>query len=175
MMTRSQPTDTVAARAGHPRPGTGARPVVFALACAWLAALPCLAKEELYRWVDDTGTTVYSQRPPPGTTPATAIKVDPGPPPAQVEQAAERLRSQGQQDADKGDQQKRAAEPADKKAAEQARRQANCAAARKNAETLETHGQGRLRMADGKIGYLSKDELTSQKAEAQKQIAEYCK
>ncbi|WP_295442190.1 DUF4124 domain-containing protein [uncultured Thiodictyon sp.] len=170
MIERSQPTDTT-----RPRPGTRTRTLAFALACAWLAATPCQAKGELYRWVDESGTTVYSQRPPPGTTPAKPIKLDPPPPAAQVEQADERLRGQAERDADQRAQQARDAAEERQKAADQVARQAACAAARRNLEAFEKHGNERLQTAEGKIVTFSKDELASQKAEAQKQIKEYCK
>ncbi|WP_295391879.1 DUF4124 domain-containing protein [uncultured Thiodictyon sp.] len=156
MIARSQPTDT----AGRPRPNRRARTLAYTLAaCTCLAAPPYLAGAQLYRWVDETGTTVYSQRPPPGTT-AKTIKLDRAPP--TVEPATDQAAAA----ADRQEQQTRTAEQT---------RQANCAAARKNLETLDKHGNEPIRTADGKIGVLAPDELAKLKAQAQQQIEANCK
>jgi len=167
MNQRSQPTDSTVGRL--------VLLLAPALAGAWLACTPSRTMAELYRWVDETGTTVYSQLPPPGTTPAATIKPDAGPKPEQGTAARERLRDQVAEDFDQRDQQARDAEAAGKQAAEQAARQTNCEAARKNLETLKNHGGGRLRTPDGKTGFLSKDDLAAQQAQARRQIEDNCR
>jgi len=167
MNQRSQPTDI---RVSHL-----ARLLAPALAGAWLACTPSRTLAQLYRWVDETGTTVYSQLPPPGTTPAATVKPDTGPKPDQGAAAMEQLRDQVEENFDKRDQQARDAEAAGKKAAEQAARQTNCEAARKNLETLKNHGGARLQTPDGKTGFLSKDDLAAQQTQARKQIEDNCR
>jgi hypothetical protein len=167
MNQRSQPTDSTDRRL--------ALLLAPALAGAWLACTPARTLAQLYRWVDETGTTVYSQLPPPGSTPAATIKPDAGPKPDQGAAAMEQLRDQVAEDFDHRDQQARDAQAAGKHAAEQAARQTNCEAARKNLETLKNHGGGRLRTPDGKTGFLSKDDLAAQQAQAHKQIEDNCR
>ena len=174
MKQRSQP----ARPTGSTRTGVSgrlARAPLLPAAALWLACAPAAPATDLYRWVDETGTTVYSQLPPPAPTPATRIKPHAGPQGTTGQQAVERLRGAVEQDFDQRDQQARDAAAASEKAAEQAARQRNCEAARKNLETLKTHGGGRLRTADGKSGFLSKDDLANQEEQARKQIEDHCR
>jgi len=150
-------------------------PLLAAAAGLWLACAPAAGARELYRWVDETGTTVYSQLPPPTGTPATRVEPRAGPQDATVQEALERLRGELEQDFDQRDQQARDAAAASKRAAEQATRQSNCEAARKNLETLKTHGGGRLRTTDGKSGFRSKDELANLQAQTLRQIEDHCR
>lgn len=153
---------------------TRVREPAVLLAGLVLSGLAPPGAAELYRWVDETGTTVYSQAPPPpGTTSATAI-APPKPPPTAVQPSAEQLRSTVEQDFDRREEQARQAEETAKKAAEQATRQANCNAARTNLETLESHGRGRIRTPDGRDRFLSRDELATFQEEARKQIRDNC-
>jgi len=147
-----------------------------------------LAQAEIYRWVDESGQTVYSQRPPP-TGNATQVRPAPGPSADERERARARARAQVEQDLDRqedsarqagGEPAKAGAAPATgaedpAKAAEaQARKVANCEAARKNLDTLQNHGKGRIKTPDGKVGYLSKDQLAAQIDEARAQIDANC-
>ena len=140
----------------------------------WLAGLPARVGAELYRWVDETGTTVYSQRPPPAATPTTPIKPNAPPPAQEVQRANQRLRSQVEKEFDQREQQAREAAKAAKEAPNQAARRANCEAARKNLETLGRSGLGILETPDGKYLTLSPDQLAAQKALALSQIKENC-
>lgn len=127
----------------------------------------------MYRWVDETGTTVYSQQRPSGAA-VTTIKPDPAPSAEQSQQALDRLRGQVEQGVDKRDDQTRTTEEGEKNAAEQAARKANCEAARQNLDTLQNRGRGRLRTPDGKTTYLSKDDLAKHIDEARQQIKDNC-
>ncbi len=151
----------------------------LALALAAGASAPP-ARAEAYRWVDESGVTVYSQRPPPAVD---STQVRPAPQPSLDERRAaqERTRTQAEQDFDRredsaqatGDPAQASADAA-KEAQIKAAKAANCEAARKNLETLEKHGKGRLRTPDGKQVYLSKDELAGKKDEARAQIDTNC-
>ena len=129
---------------------------------------------ELYRWVDETGTTVYSQVPPPGAIPATKIRPDraPGPPPAQP--TTDPRRAPPEPAVDAREEQTRQREAAAKQAAEQATRRANCDAARANLRTLREHGGARIRTPDGEARFLSRDELERMQGEAAQQIEDNC-
>lgn len=129
---------------------------------------------EIYRWVDESGTTVYAQQPPPGVT-ATPIKPDPTPGADTTGQAVEQLRGRVEQDIDKREDQALKAEAAAKQAAEETARKTNCDAARKNLNTLQTRGKGRLRTPDGKSGFLSRDELAKEFDKTREQIKINCK
>ncbi len=139
-----------------------------------LAAFSSQSVGEMYRWVDESGTTVYAQQPPPGIT-ATPIKPDPTPRADTTGQAVEQLRGLVEQDIDKREDQSLKAEEAAKQATEQAARKTNCDAARKNLDTLENHGRGRLRTPDGKSKFFSKEELAKEFDKAREQIKANCR
>jgi hypothetical protein len=128
----------------------------------------------MYRWVDETGTTVYSQLPPPKGT-AVTLKPDPGPSAEEVERASANTRRLIEQDLDKREDQARAAAETAKRTAAQATLQQNCEAARKNLETLQNLGRGRLRTPDGTSHYYTDDELARLMDEARAQIKANCK
>ncbi|WP_295577602.1 DUF4124 domain-containing protein [uncultured Lamprocystis sp.] len=146
----------------------------LAVAGIGLAAFSSQSLGEMYRWVDESGTTVYAQQPPPGIQ-ATPIKPHPAPGADTTGQAAEQLRGRVEQDIDKREDQALKAEAAAKQAAEETARKTNCDAARKNLNTLQTRGKGRLRTPDGKSGYLSRDELAKEFDKAREQIKINCK
>jgi hypothetical protein len=187
---------------GPARPGAGSVPAVrpirdkgiapgIALAVAVALAIGSvapLAQAEIYRWVDEAGETVYSQLPPPAGN-ADKVRPAPGPSRDEREQARARTRAQVEQDFDRqedsakqagGESAKAGPAPATgsedpAKAAEaQAKKTANCEVARKNLDTLQNHGKGRIKTPDGKVGFLSKDQLAAQIAEARAQIGTNC-
>lgn len=128
----------------------------------------------MYRWVDETGATVYSQQPPPQGA-ATQIRPDPAPSAQEAARARERVNTVIESDFDKRDEAARQAEEARKGAEEQAKRSANCKAARGNLETIQNLGARRLRTPDGEYRYLSDAERDKLAAEARTQIEENCK
>lgn len=141
-------------------------------------ALVCPVQAELYRYVDSEGTTVYSQTPPPSGG-ATVVHTDRGPSDAERAQARDRLRGMVESDFDRKEDAAQTAEKSGKdakaQAQDQAQKDANCKTARTNLTTLQEHGKGRLKMPDGKTGFLSKDQLAARIAEAQGQIKANCK
>jgi hypothetical protein len=141
------------------------------------------AAAELYRWVDETGATVYSQGRPSGEVRATVIETPkPGPAAGQSHPAAKgRDRAAIEREFDQREEQKRLAEVARKeaeaaaaKAKAQANRELTCENSRKNLETLQDHGRGRLRMPDGTLRFLSRDELATMQKETQDLIRDNC-
>jgi hypothetical protein len=166
------------ARATHMHPRADAAPLILTLALALsgagLVGRPPPAQGEMYRWVDETGTTVYSQSPPPGT-PATAIKPDPPPNPTEVSRAAERTRVLIEQDINRREDLAHAAEAAAKKAAEQTAAKSACNDARKNLEILQKGSYLPVRTPDGKTQFLTPDDLAKRIAEANAAIKANCK
>lgn len=128
---------------------------------------------EMYRWVDDDGTTVYSQRPPPDRS-ANAIAPPPPPNEADVQRAQARLREQTTRDFDAREAAKQQAEEHAKTDQEQAIRASNCATARNNLRTIQTLGARRLKTADGIYRRLSEEERAERAAQMQKAIEENC-
>jgi hypothetical protein len=125
---------------------------------------------EVYKWQDDRGETHYSQTPPPGVP---ASKLQPhatpnhaGQPDPRLKKSLEAFDKRHQQDQEAA--QKRAA------AAQQAElKTQNCTRARTNLQTLQGHGQIKLKEGDG-YRMLPEGERQAKIAEAQKQIDEFC-
>ena len=140
------------------------------LAAAWMSAM---AAAPLYRWTDENGVTVYSQQPPPGTE-ATRLTPAPGPSAEESQRAEERLRSLVEQDLDKREEAKRQEQESQEQAELQARRRANCEAARQNLATLESPQIDRVRTAAGEIQALSDETRALYLEEARKMIQENC-
>jgi hypothetical protein len=131
------------------------------------------ARAELYRWTDADGVTVYSERPPPGAE-AIRMKPDPGPSAEESQRAEERIRSLMEQDFDRREDEKRAAEESAKATAEAETRRANCEAAQANLATLENLGARRLRLPNGESRTLSDDERERYLAETRERIQKNC-
>lgn len=141
---------------------------------ALAAVSVCLpAGAGMYRWVDEDGVTVYSQTPPP-TAPALRMQKQPGPSPQEQEAARERLRTGLEQSMDAREERKRAEQEQAKLAEERAVQEQNCAAARKNFETMQNLGTRMVRMPDGNVVRLSEQQVEDQKGKAQRQIEKYC-
>jgi hypothetical protein len=166
-----------------PRPGVGTMNASPAAPAARLALLvlavavvvpsrPALA--EVYRWVDEEGVTVFSQRPPPVGA-ATQVRTPAGPSEAERQAAQARLRGLAETSVDRRDDRGNKDDKAAKEKQVQAKKDADCDAARKNLDTLINHGKGRIKKPDGTFGYLGKDELAGQIEAAKAQIAANCK
>ena len=162
-----------------PRPSRG-RPIpsrlLFAvgLVAAWMGAgMGTGAASPLYRWTDENGVTVYSRLPPPGTE-ATRLTPDSGPSPEESERAEQRIRSLVEQDYDRREEAKRQQQESGEQAERQARRRANCEAARRNQATLEDARVGRVRTAEGELQALSDDVRERYLEETRKVIQENC-
>jgi hypothetical protein len=129
-----------------PEPPRG-RAAVFALVL--LAATPALAAT--YRWVDESGSVVYSQSPPPDGRSATAVPPPP-PPPEDPGAARQRLdeRLKAADDARKAQADQRQKD-AEAKARESDKRK-NCDAARSNLEVIQNRPpQSRFQGPDGEV------------------------
>ena len=137
----------------------------------WLLGVG-LAQAAMYKWVDENGTTQYSQFPPPGRDYQTVV---PPPPPAvdpdRAQQQLEQL-LQKQDEAYKA--RNEAAEKERAAAAATKRREANCQAARENLKLLTTGGNRRIIGPDGVAYYPTAEERQERIDKAQEQIGEFC-
>ena len=144
--------------------------------------LPPVAPAATYRWVDDSGVTVYSQSRPPdveaqrlgaGTgsaqrssgTATTAVPAAPAP------LTAEALVRQYEEQRKQREEEAKAAQ--DKSKADAAKKR-NCGAARQNLETLRNLGPRRLRHSDGTFERLSEEQTAERIDRAKAQIKTYC-
>lgn len=140
-----------------------------------LLALPLGASAELYRWVDAQGRVHYSDSPPPAN--ATSTKTLNTPAPASPAPAAA---PKSWQEKEMEFRQRRAAEAEaqakkEKEAEEARQKQANCEAARKNLQLLESGQRVVTVNAQGEREFL--DDAARQKAinDARKAVETWCK
>ena len=134
---------------------------------------PLSVPADVYRWVDESGVTVYSQWPAPSVG---AVRVDTPKGPGEAEQAAaeQRLQQQIEQLQDAAD--ARSADDDERAQAEELARlrQDNCAKARSNLETLQNLGPRMVRKPDGSYVRMTQDEVAAEIRTAREQIDEYC-
>jgi hypothetical protein len=134
---------------------------------------PLTAPADIYRWVDESGVTVYSQWPAPS---GDAVRVDTPTGPGEAERAAaeQRLQQQLEQLQDVADERKATAEER-AQAAELARRRTdNCTKARNNLATLQNLGPRMVRKPDGSYARMTQEEVAAEMRTAREQIDEYC-
>jgi hypothetical protein len=142
-----------------------------ALTLLALLSIPATAEGVYYRWVDDTGITVNSDRPPPKgiayetITTSTNLRQATDTAEEEPETAAQAL------PALTGDQ---PSSPAPVARMEVIKSPEACTAARQNLETLSTHARIRKPDAQGNYRYLSEDEKAEERAQAEKTIAQNC-
>ena len=128
----------------------------------------------LYRWVDDSGTTVYSQSPPPNGQ-AELIQDGPqGATPEATGAARKRLQRTIEADFDRREERKRVAAEKAKREKAEARRKRNCTAARQDLDALHAPGPRRVRYPDGTYRVLTSDEAKEERDLAQQQADEFC-
>jgi hypothetical protein len=157
-----------------PRRRSTAPKLALALALGSLLAVGAAdAPAQIYRYVDETGETVYSRVPPP-TGDATKITPDPGPSEAETQAATERLRRQLETDFDRRHEAKRQAELEAKEAQSASERAEACSAARRNLDTLSNLGGRFLTLPDGRT--VKPDAAQQQRLidEAREQIQQFC-
>ena len=160
----------MAAAAAH-RPSTSLTQAL----CLCRLVLSGSIEAAIYRWVDESGTTVYSQSPPPD---GKAELIQGGPTAATPEEAGaarERLQQTIEADFDRREERKRAAAEKAKSAEAEARRKRNCAAARQDLEVLQAPGPRRAVYPDGTYQDLTSDQAKEQRDLAQQQVDEFCR
>jgi len=132
---------------------------------------PLAAKS--YRWVDENGVTVYSQKPPPS---GAATEIKPPPPPAiSPEEAQRKLDAQRQSLEDLREDRELKKKESGEKKAEAKRQKSNCEAAQKNLAALLSRPRARQKEPDGEYRYITEEARQEKIAEAKKHIQENCK
>lgn len=137
-------------------------------------AFQALAGDAIYKWVDETGETHYSQMRPSGDYQVEEIRN--APPPADD---PEQIRQHLQQQVDAMNERNQEQNDTKKEAISEAEYQKiikeNCANAQKNLGALNEGGRKRYLTPEGEVVRLTEQERESRIAEANKQMKEYCK
>lgn len=115
------------------------------------------APQAVYRWTDESGVTVYSRRPPPGTD-AQQLTPEPGPSADEIERAEARMRSLLEPESSRQEATKGREGESPQEAERQAARRTNCEVARKNLASLGNPQIGQVRTPQGEVQDLT-DEL----------------
>jgi hypothetical protein len=131
------------------------------------------ADAEMYRYVDENGITVYSERPP-ADGEATVIEPQAGPSETTSSKARAALQSQLEAAQDRRDDEAAAAKAREQAAAKAAERRAGCEKARRDLRFLQRSGQQLIPDKDGKLRLLSTDERVRREKEAREQIDALC-
>ena len=134
---------------------------------AALICMPALAGKNHYRWIDDRGNPVHSDRPPPkgvdyevistGSSMVREVEAEEGAVPAEIEPTV-------------GNE----FEQVDTARKEMVKNPEFCQRGRENLETLNSVARIRLRDDNGEIRYLSEEEKEEQRRRAEETIAAHC-
>ena len=146
----------------------------IALAVLALALAPAVSAQQLYKYTDKDGKTVYTDQPP-ANAESKPVRVQAAPATATAPAAAPTAVGKDKE-LDKG--RKEAAEKA-KKSEQAAKREADneqrCADARSNFELFESGGRIAKRNAQGERVFLEQNEIDAEKAKARAVMDEACK
>jgi hypothetical protein len=126
-----------------------------------------------YKWVDETGQTVYSQSPPPSGS-ATRIERQAAPDPAEGERLREGLRREIEQSYDAAAEREQRDAQRQKAEAQRRTRAKNCEIARKNLAALGGLSRRQFNTPEGDYQTLTDDERQRRIREARDNIEKYC-
>lgn len=124
-----------------------------------------------YKWVDETGSTHFSQVPPPPPAPAEIIKINPSA--AITPIVSEFETAEPEADATEQNEQQQTSE--DQLAQQQQAFAENCKIAKENKQLYQDNPGRRFIDADGNVTRLTEEERQAKIQESQKQIDFYCK
>jgi hypothetical protein len=133
-----------------------------------MASLPVSAA--MYKWVDDGGTTHFTQTPPSGVK---ASVVAPVSQPRSAGQPDERLQKRLTEFEQRQKQDKEAKQDRETKNRQEQMKTKNCAAARRNLAMLQSHGRIKLKEQTG-YRILPEEERNAKIDEAKKHMEEFC-
>lgn len=144
-----------------------AKKLILALAMALLVSS---AWAGVYRWVDAKGVVHYSDAPPPGAEPLAvdSTPTDPAAVAARKKQRQAKLKQYAQQ-------QQKADQAAAKATQQQEKSAAACTRAQARVNALAAVRRVRKNGADGKVTWLSGDELAQYRQAAEKERARLCR
>ena len=138
------------------------------LSISWIGA----ADARMYRWVDESGTTVYSQSPPVSSE-ATEVKINTSTS-AQANQPASDAQTQADDPAATTTE-KPADGPSKQQIAESNKiKSENCASARHNLDMYTNLGNRLVKTPDGLYKRLTEEERQQKIEESKAQITEFC-
>lgn len=144
--------------------GTLAATVLAMGSPIWVTA----AESTYYRWIDETGTPVNSDRPPPPGIQYDEIRT-------RTNETVEGATAPDQSSAGSDETQTTPSQqPTQTAAAESTKDPEACAAARGNLETLNSYARIRVPDGNGSFRFLNEEEKTQQREHAQAAIAHYC-
>jgi hypothetical protein len=136
------------------------------------------AEKEVFRWVDDDGVVHYSDRPTDPRARSTGVTFSATDPGRIREQELRKWEQERQADADASDEeQQRPAEEAmaaNLKAQEERVRQLECNAARERFATYTTAPRLYESLPGGERRYLTEEELTAARTQAEKDVETWC-
>lgn len=152
-----------------------------------LAASPALHAGKIYKWTDENGTVHYGERAP--HKQAREVKIRKGPlapaPATSTEERDDTVQAQGAEKEEEKDARTRFLEDAarsreeKKKAAERAAREqalkeSNCSAARKNLASLNQGGPRFEITEDGERKYFDEARTAQKRQQAEQDVADWC-
>jgi hypothetical protein len=132
------------------------------------ASLPVSAT--MYKWVDDRGTTHFTQTPPTGVKTSVVAPVSQ---PRSAGKPDERLQKRLTEFGQRQKQNQEAKQDRETKNRQEQIKTENCAAARRNLAMLQSHGRIKLKEQTG-YRILAEEERNAKIDEAKKHIEEFC-
>ena len=135
-----------------------------------------LSQGAVYKWVDESGVTNYTQYRPSDDQTGEQVKVvvPPASPKTDSGVAQRHLENRLKTLADNQAEREEAAKTRAEAATEKKQRAENCEKARSNLTKLTTGGRKRIMGTDGVARYISEEERQEHIAEAEKQIKDSC-
>jgi hypothetical protein len=134
-----------------------------------LSGYPAQAGGKYYRWVDETGTTVNSDRPPPAGVDYETIVTN-----TNLSVHENKHKKQATLNSQSGQDNKSVSETDNITRMEIIKNPDACAAARKNLETLRTNARIRKPDGEGSYRYLNEEEKAEERARAEATISQNC-
>lgn len=152
-----------------------ARSILFTFSLCLLASAAAAQSAPVYKWVDDNGVTHYGSQPPSGSNfKATGVRAN------KTNKQALQARMSSDADMRAAEQTRKDFEKEEAANAESTRqevekeRTANCEKAREQLETYDTSPRLYRPLPNGDREYLSDDELDAERANARRQVREWC-
>jgi hypothetical protein len=149
------------------------RSFITAVAILALASAPPLLADTIYKWVDETGTVHYGERPPEGVD-AELVTVSSVRSEAPADPYAETREAQAAQKEANAERMVEASAAYEQQQQEQARIEAACAAQKSRLEQLIPRSKILLQNPDGTSRMLGDDERLAMIDESQKFVDENC-
>jgi hypothetical protein len=139
---------------------------------------PVVVTAGVYKWTDENGNVHYGSQRPADTT-AERMNIDSGKQPyadpTATEEADKAGKKPGEENKENKKPQAAAAKAPEKQEISKKEKQARCAQARKNLQTISTRGRARVKQPDGTSRHVTDQERNANLAQVKKNVARYCK